>query len=961
MDEMNHDQIASNSSNSNRQVDLRTGRERLPHASHFKSEPKDYQWDLDDSDVQEVGAVLLGSDVNKSSLEEEEDIEEEKEEEEEEELVEELVEEQEQEDEHAAPERAPERVDDASEASGLGAASFELLLQQQPHHITPMEQKKYEQDLKFIKKSEYAVIYLGTIDYNRKIDYRIMRRGRLTPDEKHLFDQFNTICQYPECKDHADTLALTTKSKYAGVLLHYILFLALKGFTEVVVDGVFMREFVQDKVEDSEEGSGLKTLIYHLQYALSMYSVYKKVYDSRNITDELLKAQARKLEVKIPNMDAFKTYLKSYEIKHLRNRSNTGIVEKQRATNISKNYNDENLQKMMVKALDDTGLPDKGKRYRAFNRILEMLLGHHLLLRGDNKRMLELSDLSTRSVKTSRGTINILHVLIMQEKTLKNPNSFRSVGCCRSKNVELCLVGSLARSLYERFDTVQGQLYYKNDKFPDFTDPSAWYRYKMLYSISSGLKSRVSYKFERDLVMECLDSIDFASTKKTHLLRGSQARAADAHGISEEQIRRAGHWEHSVLVQSYLTSFPVDFSMFTAGFMDTEYYYLPREQVKPPESLKKKVYPWLEEVEKQYEESETTDVTLESFFDLLRWFREVFLQDLVYLVDVSSVSFFAKCAIAKDPEFLVFRKKMLEAVDKNKELDNIQGMEVFQRISPILGKQLDMIRSQQKSLDMKIEQLRLQHESTLKELTHDIRHLLTTIMAYTNLPRNVVAAMERPSRPKRRLAGSIETRAALRKIQKTLAEAIAEDLAREIEAATREHIEKEMERLRQQQEAIARENEEVTRAAARLADGKPLQVVRIKDYVEAYSHYTTTETAVNDIPMSTKVTTVDGLFDEWYIDTPTQMCIAARIARYGFTWRRSKNAKSFYLRRVKLIELIQKLETLPAFELIGSRDIATIVEKYRCEIGSGLVALNEKCRTEQDKVIAEIVDSGTFL
>lgn len=109
---MSHNQITSNSSNSNRQVDLRTGRERLPHA-HFKSEPEYYQWDLDDSEVQEIGAVLLGVDSNNSSLGEEED-------------EEDLVEEQEQENEHIAA--APERVGEASESSGLGA-SFELLLQ----------------------------------------------------------------------------------------------------------------------------------------------------------------------------------------------------------------------------------------------------------------------------------------------------------------------------------------------------------------------------------------------------------------------------------------------------------------------------------------------------------------------------------------------------------------------------------------------------------------------------------------------------------------------------------------------------------------------------------------------------------------------------------------------------------------------------------------------------------------
>ena len=65
-------------------------------------------------------------------------------------------------------------------------------------------------------------------------------------------------------------------------------------------------------------------------------------------------------------------------------------------------------------------------------------------------------------------------------------------------------------------------------------------------------------------------------------------------------IPRAGLWNQTALVLSYLTGLPLQFMRSMAGFgLEAGKFYLARAKLEPPSSLAKQIFPWVEQWEQR--------------------------------------------------------------------------------------------------------------------------------------------------------------------------------------------------------------------------------------------------------------------------------------------------------------------------------------------------------------------------
>jgi hypothetical protein len=86
----------------------------------------------------------------------------------------------------------------------------------------------------------------------------------------------------------------------------------------------------------------------------------------------------------------------------------------------------------------------------------------------------------------------------------------------------------------------------------------------------------------------------------------------------------------------YLTSLPFEFMRSTADF-DPDWsgsYFLPRDTVKPPFALRTRIWPSLDEWKYAHDAGSSSveaNKAAGAFLELLDWFRDVLLQDAVFL------------------------------------------------------------------------------------------------------------------------------------------------------------------------------------------------------------------------------------------------------------------------------------------------------------------------------------------
>jgi hypothetical protein len=209
-------------------------------------------------------------------------------------------------------------------------------------------------------------------------------------------------------------------------------------------------------------------------------------------------------------------------------------------------------------------------------------------------------------------------------------------GILRHKDPVLCPLASLALYLFWRFDI-------DNEAIPDFRHRSTWYRTRLIPGKQEEDNS-LSYETQAVWVRRAFALANIHSSKVTHTMRGAAARIADAQGVPEDQLRRAGHWERGSMSTAYLSQLPREFMRVIAGFSRLPgNYHLRRAAVQPPKSLKRLIWPWVDSWLARYDACimsglsfadgglDDCDLAGKSFLELLDWLRDILLQDAAVL------------------------------------------------------------------------------------------------------------------------------------------------------------------------------------------------------------------------------------------------------------------------------------------------------------------------------------------
>lgn len=157
-----------------------------------------------------------------------------------------------------------------------------------------------------------------------------------------------------------------------------------------------------------------------------------------------------------------------------------------------------------------------------------MLCGQSLAQRGESRRMLGLADLSLREYPPEEGPTPC-HVLVTQMgkgKTIRNGKK-RFMGAMRHRNPLRCLHGATAGYLFWRW-------HISGEPAPSFRTRRDWYRIKLL--VGENRLKELSYKAQYGETWGVFCGAGITSTKKTHAPRGESARAAELHGVPDDQV-----------------------------------------------------------------------------------------------------------------------------------------------------------------------------------------------------------------------------------------------------------------------------------------------------------------------------------------------------------------------------------------------------------------------------------------
>ncbi|KAM4060804.1 centromere DNA-binding protein complex CBF3 subunit [Hirsutella rhossiliensis] len=173
---------------------------------------------------------------------------------------------------------------------------------------------------------------------------------------------------------------------------------------------------------------------------------------------------------------------------------------------------------------------------------VDLLFGHYYLLRGENRRKMELADLSLLDYPPSEG-----------------PTPCGCLGPSTALLWRWHVAGEPPR-------------------------PSGAVRTGIgSRSSSGGTASRSSYPTQLQETWRIFGAAGLIASKKTHLPRRVGAQDAETHGTSLAQISQAGRWNQSVLCQAYLTHLPRQFMRIVAGFSASPGdYFLARAAHEPP-------------------------------------------------------------------------------------------------------------------------------------------------------------------------------------------------------------------------------------------------------------------------------------------------------------------------------------------------------------------------------------------
>lgn len=160
----------------------------------------------------------------------------------------------------------------------------------------------------------------------------------------------------------------------------------------------------------------------------------------------------------------------------------------------------------------------------------------------------------------------------------------------------------------------------RKETFPDFSKPSLWYD---LYVTPKGHDPKVASEYP-DVYFPLKDAqkaLGILTKTKTQGGRKHSSSLALAKGAQASMVDLAGHWNTTSRSGAYTSKvIPWDVVRILSGSNKNEgCYYVTRNAVKPPETLKVKIFPSLQLAKEQLTDSirngRNSEIAGESFFN----------------------------------------------------------------------------------------------------------------------------------------------------------------------------------------------------------------------------------------------------------------------------------------------------------------------------------------------------------
>jgi hypothetical protein len=264
--------------------------------------------------------------------------------------------------------------------------------------------------------------------------------------------------------------------------------------------------------------------------------------------------------------------------------------------------------------------------------LIDLLLGHYLVSRGQDRRVAEISDLHTFEFPDEGPTPCFPLIITLRGSKTNQHGRLETMGALRNKDPFICPLSALGFYFLYRWDLTE-------EPFPDFTERSRWYNIRLLLSSKSKPKSKtnvanepLSYNAQYDWMAKAFTMIGLNSAKVTHLPCGVVVRMAELLGVTEEQIARAGRWTYDQMTGCYLTCLPHEFMRKMAGHPAQKGgFEIRRAAITPPDTLLKLIWPELDQWKGKFGVQGIDDLAADGFCNLLHHLRMVILQDSVAL------------------------------------------------------------------------------------------------------------------------------------------------------------------------------------------------------------------------------------------------------------------------------------------------------------------------------------------
>lgn len=161
--------------------------------------------------------------------------------------------------------------------------------------------------------------------------------------------------------------------------------------------------------------------------------------------------------------------------------------------------------------------------------LLDFLMGHYFLVRGDQRRRAELADMFILHLPNESVTQKCMCWIFVFDNGKTNSTGRKQyLGSIRHLDSLVCPIGALAFYLFVRF-------HLKGEAWPSLRTLEDWDRIKLLRG-GSNRELALNEKTHREWINRGFDGIGFSSSKSTHAGRRTGAQWAEILGVPEDEV-----------------------------------------------------------------------------------------------------------------------------------------------------------------------------------------------------------------------------------------------------------------------------------------------------------------------------------------------------------------------------------------------------------------------------------------